>query len=1237
MKINDLPANRASFRISLIIGLVMVLCILAEGVLSLIVYRNDTIETQATRAKTIASTVASAFRDPDRLMEAYYSSSENEYWKEMKSYLDEVKIQTGVTYLYILDARLDDHVYYIMEGALPGEDVPAIGDTDNAEDFAADELTETLRSGAVTSGLYDSAEYGVFVFSYAAITGSDGRPAAIVGADIHIGYVTAASTRFVARTAVFSLAFCVLLSLFVRWYIRRNVGSPLERAAQLQEAHDRVKVFLDAMPFPCRLWDRDHKVIDCNDEAVRFYGLSSKEEMIARYAELYPEYQSDGQLTTDKLDWTLNKAFDEGMYTYEATHLMPDGTIIPVESILVRVKYGDDYVLACYTRDLSEHKKMMAEIERSASLLNTVNSTANILLQSESEDFEHDLHNCMGMIGKAVGVDRVCMWKNHTIDGKLFCDLLYDWPGGEGSLIDKDVSVNVSYSDNTPGWEEILSHGNCINTSVSRLSPEEQAQLQAHGVKSLFVAPVFVRGNFWGYVGFDDFHTENIRTEYEASTLRSGSLLIANALLRNDMLRNLKTAAAELETALNAANNANQAKSDFLAHMSHEMRTPLNAIIGLSDLVLGTEDLNDECTSNLEKINNAGITLLGTVNDILDIAKIEAGKFELVPVEYDTPSLINDTVSQNILRIGEKPVQFILHIDSDFPATLYGDEIRVRQMLSNLLSNAFKYTQQGTVELSVSSAREGDDVRITAAISDTGIGIKPEDIVKLFGAYAQVDSAVNRDIEGTGLGLQITRRMAEVMKGAVSVKSEYGKGSTFTVTFLQKSVSDAVIGPETSGALMRFLYSDYKRRSNMLFTRVSMPYARVLVVDDVPTNLDVARGLMKPYNMQVDCVASGQEAIDAIRAGAPRYDAVFMDHMMPEMNGVEATLAIREIGTEYAANVPIIALTANAILGYEDMFLSEGFQAFISKPIEIMRLDEVLRTWVRNDELEKQYQKLLSEKKSQNTRSNPDRRSGIDRRALSLGIEGVLISKGIERFGSKEAYFDIVRSFALNTPPLLEKLRHVSKSGLDDYVIIVHGVKGSARGIGADAFADIAEALEKAARSGDYDYVETHNARLLDAGWKLLSDIEEMLTLIAQNEQKPGAKSPGRDEGAERKRIILVDDNLTSLEMGRKMLGDHYQVIPAVSAGQMFEILEKVTPDLILLDVEMPEMNGYHAIRLLKSNPLYAGIPVIFLTGRNEETNEQEGLALGAVDYVYKPYTAMLLHNRIENHLKTSR
>jgi signal transduction histidine kinase/DNA-binding response OmpR family regulator/HPt (histidine-containing phosphotransfer) domain-containing protein len=556
---------------------------------------------------------------------------------------------------------------------------------------------------------------------------------------------------------------------------------------------------------------------------------------------------------------------------------------------------------------------------------------------------------------------------------------------------------------------------------------------------------------------------------------------------------------------------ANEAKSNFLANVSHEMRTPMNAIIGLSELMLGEDDVQGEIREKLNKVYGAGMTLLGIVNDLLDISKIESGKFELVPDVYDLPSFINDTVTLNIMRIAEKPIKFRLSIDESFPSRLMGDDLRVKQICNNLLSNAFKYTREGSVEWALSCEREGnsDSVWVTCVVKDTGIGIKPGDVGKLFSEYSQVDTRSNRKIEGTGLGLALARRMVEMMGGSISVESEYGKGSTFTARFRQKLVSDATLAPEVVENLKKMNYSMNRLETRARFIRVQLPYVRVLVVDDVPTNLDVARGMLKPYGMKVDCVLSGKEAVDLIREREVMYDAIFMDHMMPEMDGIEAVQIIRnEIGTNYAQTVPIIAMTANAIVGNEEMFLRSGFQAFIAKPIDIMLLDSVIRHWVRDKSMENRSVGLQSEAEErldlrlrqeggQERRVGVERRSEFDRRELSESsvIPGVDLEECLERFGGDEEVLrDILGSYVRNTPTLLEKVRAVTREGLAGYAVSMHGIKGSSRNICAQAVGRLAETLEHAAKAGDFTFVEASNGAFLQAAEEQIVEISNYLS-----------------------------------------------------------------------------------------------------------------------------------------------
>ena len=588
-----------------------------------------------------------------------------------------------------------------------------------------------------------------------------------------------------------------------------------------------------------------------------------------------------------------------------------------------------------------------------------------------------------------------------------------------------------------------------------------------------------------------------------------------------------------IDKAKEKAYEESKQKSVFLANMSHEIRTPLNAVIGLSELVLETKEWSDENQYRIEQIINAGGTLLNTVNDILDISKIEAGRFELVPTEYDIPSIINDATTQSILHRGEKPIEFVMDICENLPVHLFGDELRIKQILNNLLSNAFKYTYEGKVELAINCIREGEAVWLTFIVRDTGIGIKQEDIAVLFTDYAQMDTAANRKVVGTGLGLSITKRLVELMNGQISVNSEYGKGSIFSVRFMQQHVTDDVIGPEVIESLKNFHYSEEKRRKFGAISRISLPYARVLIVDDVVTNLDVAKGLMKPYNMQIDCVTSGWEAVEAMHDESIRYNAVFMDHMMPGMDGVEATRLIREIGTDYALNVPVIALTANAIVGNEEMFLSKGFQAFVSKPIEISRLDTVIREWIRDKELEKQYVRPDVSEPSSNIQEK------AIQKVIDKVIRGLNTEKGIKRFGGNlNTYHKVLSSYVKNLPPLLEKAEKIStnKELLSDYEIIVHGIKGSSWGICADEIAELAEKLEKAAGEGNYEYININNKNFIEITRKIITDIEKMLEEIHVIHRKPRKEKPDQElleklrDACINYEMNIVDEAITELE-----------------------------------------------------------------------------------------------------------
>jgi PAS domain S-box-containing protein len=549
---------------------------------------------------------------------------------------------------------------------------------------------------------------------------------------------------------------------------------------------------------------------------------------------------------------------------------------------------------------------------------------------------------------------------------------------------------------------------------------------------------------------------------------------------------------------------ANRAKSSFLANMSQELRTPLNVVIGLTDLTL-EDNMPAHMRENLVKISNAGTTLLSIVNDILDFSKIESGKLTLASVEYYMSSILNDIITLVLTRLGEKPISFKLNIKDDLPNKLYGDDLRVKQILTNLLTNAIKYTREGSIELSVRCMREGGTVWMDAAVSDTGMGIPKDDIKNLFLDYYQVTANANRNIEGTGLGLPITKRLVEMMGGEISVESEHGKGSTFRFRIKQGFVNDMPLGAEVSEKLRNFRYSDDKRIATRKLVRVNLSYAKVLVVDDMQTNLDVASGILRKYQMQVDCLTNGPAAIDRIREGTPAYNAIFMDHMMPGMDGIETADKIRALGTEYAKKVPIIALTANAISGTDKMFYAHGFQDFITKPIDVMEMDTILRKWVYDN------------KKHNDASASAAPESGAPETAapsdetIEITIPGVDTKKGLALYaGETDIYLPMLRSYIANTPGTLEKLRKVSVETLSDYVITVHGLKGTSAGIGAEEIRAQALELENLSRAGDLQGVLAKNNKLIANTEVIVANVKAWLEQYDSKNAKPRQKTPDK-------------------------------------------------------------------------------------------------------------------------------
>lgn len=828
--------------------------------------------------------------------------------------------------------------------------------------------------------------------------------------------------------------------------------------AALREMEERTQIMLNATPLCCNLWTSDFYNMSCNDEAVRLFELSSQQEYLDRFYELSPKYQPCGKLSDELAAKWISKAFQEGYCRFEWLHQKLDGTPIPAEITLVRIKYKDDFIVAGYTRDLREQKAMMKELKTK----------------------------------------------------------------------------------------------------------------------------------------------EALRRARDKALLNS------------------------------------KAKSNFLANMSHEIRTPMNAISGFAEMIL-REHASETTIEYAKGIKNACNNLINIINDILDISKIESGKLEIFNSSYELASLLNDVITISRMRLGKKPLTFITNIDSKLPAQLIGDEIRIRQILLNILSNAIKFTAEGYIALRVFGVMEGNKIILRFTVRDSGIGIRPEDLERLFEEFERINTTKNRGIEGTGLGLAISKQLCELMGGFIQVESTYGEGSEFTAVIPQEyssheplaqvrekknvllyeprehyrfsiakslenldcnciscenqlefdesisilpydyiltaalyleKVQDMVQNNRMSVPVAIFAEYEEKVNTGKLSTILSpvnclqladllngqhddadfskhnthkicfiAPSARVLVVDDNLVNLQVAKGLMEPYKFTVDTAKNGVEAIQMVKQ--EEYDLVFMDHMMPDMDGVDATIAIRNLEGSRYQNLPIIALTANALVGTREMFIREGMNDFLAKPIELKKLVHILNKWLPPYKLVKE---LIPEpvKKTEGTES--------------WDISCVDTEKGILMVGgNKEQYLQILSSYYEdNKQKSVSLLGHIRKNDFIAFRTEVHALKSTSATIGAVILSSMAAKLEAAAQKKDVFYINEHIDEFLIC---LQQVLEEIFTLFPKNQM--GEETADKPIG---NRDVLLEELDALLEASQ--LANISRLEKGLNELQAFQWTKEITKGL---------------------------------------------------------------------------
>ncbi|WP_091822813.1 ATP-binding protein [Butyrivibrio sp. ob235] len=529
----------------------------------------------------------------------------------------------------------------------------------------------------------------------------------------------------------------------------------------------------------------------------------------------------------------------------------------------------------------------------------------------------------------------------------------------------------------------------------------------------------------------------------------------------------------ELSEAAKQANQANEAKSNFLSTMSHDIRTPMNAILGLNEMVL-RDSKDDNIRMYAESIRTAGSTLLGIINDILDFSKIEAGKMEIINVDYSFVSLLNDLINMVQKKAEDKGLSFNLDIDKNVPMVLNGDEIRIKQVIINILSNAVKYTKEGGITFSVKANKLQDKpnaVMLRVSVADTGIGIKPEDLDKLFVAFQRIEEKRNRNIEGTGLGMTIVQRFLDMMGSRLEVQSEYGKGSVFSFELEQKVVKWNPIGD----------YEEAFRRSsstlNKYHEKFTAPDARVLVVDDTAVNLTVFVNLLKRTGIQIDTAESGDECISLFRSKS--YDVIFLDHMMPDKDGIETLMEMKEITDTPNMGVPVICLTANAISGMREMYTNAGFDDYLTKPIDAERLEMMLLQYLPEDKVT-----VTSDDGDADENELPD---------FLYGIKGLDADAGMDYCGDAEDYLMALETFLGSADKKAEEIEKFwAERDIKNTTVKVHGLKSSFRAIGALKLSEFAAELERAGNDGDTDRLDKDLGELISGYRELVKELEPL-------------------------------------------------------------------------------------------------------------------------------------------------
>jgi len=734
-----------------------------------------------------------------------------------------------------------------------------------------------------------------------------------------------------------------------------------------------INDFLEDAPLAIHFFDEGGNLLDCNRAAMRVYDMDDKQDYIDNYFMFMPFNQPDGRRSKDVLKDTIAEAKETGRTRVGLMYRKADGTSTMVNSTCVSFEYGLDPVIVMFSME-----------ENSGS--------------GGDRDFEADL--------------RATLMLDST---PMACFL------ADSSCNALDCNAEALQLFGYASKDEATKR-------FSEICPETQT-LAGHDVESMndAIGKALLSGRH--VFEFTCFDTVGKPIPCNITLVRIYYRREHVVAIYIQDLREMKAIIEEMKR-IEVAEEESRAKSRFLAKMSHEIRTPLTAILGIAEVQL----LGGKNTSEMEdiflQIYTSSNLLLRIINDLLDLSKVEAEKMSIISHVYEIPALISDTVQLNLVYLGDKEINFEIEVDSNVPNSLIGDELRIKQIMNNLLSNAFKYTLAGKVTLAIEVELTEDmqTVLLVIRVNDTGMGMTREQLDCLFeDEYVRFNEEHNYKIQGAGLGLSITHQLVSMMGGSIVVDSTPSEGTQIIVKLPQEKHGDELLGAETARNLGNLKISQMSRDKASNFTRKHMPYGRVLVVDDTKSNLHVIKSMLAPYGLYIETVESGSAAITKVESGEV-FDIIFMDHMMPDLDGIETTKIILALG--YRG--PIVALTANAIVGQAEVFMKNGFSDFLSKPIDIYKLDNCLTKYIYEKHEKGEAEPAVIEEA-------PPKPSVPD--------------------GLMQAFLEDAE-VAINNLESLVQLRAWEENDLKKYIISTHGLKSALSNIGEAELSEEAYELE---------------------------------------------------------------------------------------------------------------------------------------------------------------------------------